>query len=625
MFETSNNKRKLALNEREKELLESLSTVEDYKAQADFNISSWQRFFALGKAKPSRYIKILIIMVLLSLADNAMPLLITVCIDNVIGEGRIELLPYIGLAIVVIVFAISFLDREFMLRGGVLESDIAYNVRDRGFHKLNKLSFSYYDKTAVGWLLSRLINDVTNVTELLAWEITNAMWSLSTVIILSIIMLLLNWRLSLLILVFMPFAIVLFRSFEHKMLIKQREMKRINSAITAAYSESIMGLETAKTLKLEKRMEEEFRFLNNYNKRLHLQVSKLNYLFQIIIGSFSVLSTSLLLLVGIRLVNNGEATIGVLATLILYTIRLWGPLNSIAESMLELQSAQAAIERIFHIFDAPVEIDDSPEALERFGPNDGEGEEAWPEFKGKIEFKNVSFYYMPDEPILENFNLTIEAGETLALVGETGAGKSSIVNLACRFYEPQEGQILFDGIDYRNYPKAWIYKNLGYVLQTPQLFSGTIADNIRYGKLEATDEELAETASFLGADDFIKQRSKGFNSEVGEFGSLLSTGEKQLVSFCRAIIRQPSFFVLDEATSSIDTETEKKIQTAIEKILEDRTALVVAHRLSTIKQADRIIVIEQGKIIEEGSHDQLMAKRGRYFDFYTGQFKISSD
>jgi ATP-binding cassette subfamily B protein len=237
-----------------------------------------------------------------------------------------------------------------------------------------------------------------------------------------------------------------------------------------------------------------------------------------------------------------------------------------------------------------------------------------------VEFKNVSFHYNPDEPVLTDFNLSVEPGQTIALVGETGSGKSTIVNLFCRFYEPVKGEILIDGYNYKDMPLNWIHDNLGYVLQAPHLFSGTIRDNVRYGKLDATDEEIEEACRLVNAHGFITEMKDGYDTQVGEGGNLLSTGQKQLVSFARAIVRNPQLFVLDEATSSIDTETEKIIQDAISRVLEGRTSFVIAHRLSTVRNADRILVIRDGRVIEDGTHRELIKARGYYYSLYSNQF-----
>ncbi|MDD2649194.1 MAG: ATP-binding cassette domain-containing protein, partial [Eubacteriales bacterium] len=256
-----------------------------------------------------------------------------------------------------------------------------------------------------------------------------------------------------------------------------------------------------------------------------------------------------------------------------------------------------------------------------FGDNFHPKRENWPKLVGDIDFKNVSFQYKDGEKVLDDFSLSVKAGQTIALVGETGSGKSTIVNLICRFYEPTSGEILIDGVNYKKRSQLWLQSNLGYVLQQPHLFSGTVRENIRYGRLEATDEEVEKAADMVNATPFIKKLDKGFDTDVGEGGGRLSTGEKQLISFARAILANPAIFVLDEATSSVDTETEQIIQHAIQTVLTGRTSFIIAHRLSTIRNADRILVISHGKVMEDGTHHQLIAKQGMYYNLYTNQFQ----
>ena len=311
---------------------------------------------------------------------------------------------------------------------------------------------------------------------------------------------------------------------------------------------------------------------------------------------------------------------GTLVLFIQYTIQFFEPVRELARIFAELQSAQASAERILSMIETEPEIIDSEEVIAKYGDSLSPKKEIWPIIQGNIFFKNVSFSYKDGEKVLEDFSLDVKAGETIALVGETGSGKSTIVNLACRFYEPTEGLILIDEMDYTQMPIAWLQSNLGYVLQTPHLFSGTVKENIKYGKLDATEEEIIQAAKLVNAHSFIIKLESGYDSEVGEGGNRLSIGEKQLVSFARAILANPRIFVLDEATSSIDTETEHIIQEAIQTVLEGRTSFIIAHRLSTIRSADRILVIRGGKLTEQGNHKQLMKQKGYYYRLYTNQF-----
>ena len=300
---------------------------------------------------------------------------------------------------------------------------------------------------------------------------------------------------------------------------------------------------------------------------------------------------------------------------------MFEPIRNFANIFAEFQSCQAAAERVADVLTAVSDIEDSAEVKQKYGDSFEPKRENWEEINGDVEFRDVSFWYKEGEPVLEHFSLKVKKGENIALVGETGGGKSTIVNLVCRFYEPQKGEILIDGVDVRQRSQLWLQSSLGYVLQTPHLFSGSIRENIRYGRLDATDEEVEAAARLVGADEFISRLENGYDTDAGEGGGLMSTGQKQLISFARAIIADPKIFVLDEATSSIDTETEQKIQAAVDKLLKNRTSFIIAHRLSTIRNADRILVIDAGKIIEQGSHSELMARRGRYYELYMNQFR----
>ncbi|HAS73836.1 MAG TPA: ABC transporter ATP-binding protein, partial [Clostridiales bacterium UBA8960] len=319
-------------------------------------------------------------------------------------------------------------------------------------------------------------------------------------------------------------------------------------------------------------------------------------------------------------IMNSVITYGTLMLFITYARQFFDPVLELARIYTEMISAQAAAERVMALINEKEEITEQSEVLALYGNHYDQKIENWEPLEGEVEFKHVDFYYKEGEYILKDFNLKVEKGQTVALVGETGSGKSTIVNLACRFYEPTHGEILIDGKDYKERSQNWLHANIGYVLQAPHLFSGSIMENIRYGKLDATDEEVYEAAKTVNAHDFIAKLEKGYDTEVGEGGGMLSTGEKQLISFARAIIAKPRLFFLDEATSSIDTETEAKIQFAIDTVLENRTSFIIAHRLSTIRSADVILVIEKGKVIEKGNHATLMAQKGHYYELYANQF-----
>ena len=340
-----------------------------------------------------------------------------------------------------------------------------------------------------------------------------------------------------------------------------------------------------------------------------------------IVGTLGSFATAGVLWLGGVQVQCMGLSLGQLSYFLTLSGYFFEPIMNMARIFSDLQSSQAAAERVINLVNSMPEITDTPAVIAKYGDVFTPHRDQWEALRGDITFENVTFRYTGGEKVLDTFNLSVRAGETIALVGETGSGKSTIVNLICRFYEPTSGRILIDGIDYKERSQLWLHSNLGYVLQSPQLFSGTIRENIRYGDLSATDAQVEEAAKLVGAHGFISRLEKGYDTDVGEGGGRLSTGEKQLISFARAILGRPSIFVLDEATSSIDTETEQHIQHAIEKILEGRTSFIVAHRLSTIRNADRILVIDHGKVIESGSHRELMELRGHYYELYTNQFR----
>jgi ATP-binding cassette subfamily B protein len=436
----------------------------------------------------------------------------------------------------------------------------------------------------------------------------------------------LSWKLALISLcVLPPLAFVSLR-LQKLMLKYQREARKQNSRITGAFNEGIMGAMTTKTLVREEQNALEFQGLTGKMRRASIKSALVSASFFPIIRSLGAIGTGLALTFGGAGVINpetafvGAVTAGTLVAFISYCTQLFDPIQQLANILAEMLGAQASAERVVTLMDTEPDVVDTPETVEKYGDTMHPHTENWESIKGDVCFDHVTFQYKNGERVLSDFSLDVKAGQTIALVGETGAGKSTIVNLLCRFYEPTEGGILIDGVDYRERTQLWLQSSLGYVLQTPHLFSGTIKDNIRFGKPDATDEEVRAAARLVHAEPFILAQENGYDTEIGESGARLSTGQKQLLSFARVVLKDPRIFVLDEATSSIDTETEPLIQNAITHILKDRTSFIVAHRLSTIRTADRILVIRDGKIQESGTHEELLAKHGYYYDLYTEQF-----
>ncbi|MFZ5352663.1 MAG: ABC transporter ATP-binding protein [Bacillota bacterium] len=591
---------------------------QEYSKKFDFSI--WLKL--LRYVKPYRRLMILLGFVMIGVAgiDVAFPLMANYAIDNFVVTKSLD---GIGMFIIkyVALIAVQTVNVWLLIAiAGKIDMGICYDIRKAGFKRLQELSFSYYDKTPVGWLMARMTSDTSRLADTIAWGLVDFVWGFTMMFGIAGVMLVKNWKLALLTLSVMPILAVISIYFQQKILKAYRKVRKTNSRITGAFNEGISGAKTTKTLVREGKNLEEFQELTGEMYKSSVQTAVFSSIYLPIVLGLGSVGTAMALTFGGNSVILNVISYGTLMLFVQYSIQFFEPVRELARIFAEFQSAQASAERILTMVDTEPEIYDSPEIIKKYGDSFNPLVTNWPDIKGHITFKNVSFSYKDGEKVLENFNLDVKAGETIALVGETGSGKSTIVNLICRFYEPTKGEILIDGIDYRRRSILWLQSNLGYVLQSPHLFSGTIKDNIRYGRLNATDEEIIEAARLVNAHDFIMKLEKGYDTEVGEGGNRLSTGEKQLVSFARAILADPKIFVLDEATSSIDTETEQTIQNAIQKVLANRTSFIIAHRLSTIRSADRILVIKDGKITEQGNHYQLMRMKGYYYRLYTNQF-----
>ena len=490
------------------------------------------------------------------------------------------------------------------------------------FVHLQKLSFSYYNTTPVGYIHARVMSDTSKIASVLAWGLVDMFWALVYVIGVFVIMFLLNWKLAAIIMLIVPLIAVLTAVFQTKMLFWNRKVREINSQITGAYNEGITGVETSKTLSMETLNDISFQAITERMKNSSMTLAKLTAVYMPMILFCSSAVTAFVLARGGYLVQNQIIALGTLSVFLSYAVGIFEPIQQLARLLSDLISCQANIERVVHLLEQEPNVTDRPDVIEKYGDSVHLKRENWERIRGEIEFEDVTFCY-PDgkENVLEHFNLKVPAGTMVAIVGETGAGKSTIVNLVGRFFEPTEGRILIDGVDYRERSQLWLHSQIGYVLQNPHLFSGTIRENIRYGRLSASDEEVEEAAKSVSADEVIRKLEFGYDTNAGEGGNRLSTGEKQLISFARAILAEPAIFVLDEATSSIDTWTEQLIQKATERLLKGHTAFMIAHRLSTIRNADIILVMKDGKIIEQGNHRELIGQKGYYYELYSKQFK----
>lgn len=585
------------------------------------NLKMWKKLLTYAKPFYKYIVYVFLFMSANSVIDVLNPLIMSKLIDNNLvpktWDGAWVYITLYGICVTVQILTIYC----FIKHAATLENSLTNRIRKLAFEKLQKLSFSYYDKTPVGYIMARLTSDASRLSDTIAWSFVDIFWSLVFMLMSATAMLIYNWRLALLLLATTPFIAVISFLFQKVILKNHRLVRSANSKITGAFNEGIMGAATSKTLVREEANTREFYALTTDMRHFSVRAAIFSAIFMPIIMTIGTIGAGLILWRGGINVINGAITLGEFSFFTTLGGFFFEPINNLARIFAEIQSAQAAVERVITLMDTDPDITDSEEVSAIYGDEFVGNTENWPSLHGDIIFENVTFKYANGQTVLRDFNLSIKRGEKIAIVGETGSGKSTIVNLICRFYEPTEGTIKIDGVDYRERSQLWLHSNLGYVLQSPHLFSGTIMENIRYGKLNAADEEVIAVAKMVDADSFITKLEKGYQTEVGEGGGRLSTGEKQLISFARAIIADPAIFVLDEATSSIDTETEMIIQNAIEKILSGRTSFIIAHRLSTVRSADRILVVHNGEVVEEGSHKQLMRLGGRYYELYAKQFK----
>ena len=498
---------------------------------------------------------------------------------------------------------------SFVYLAGVLGERVQYDLRRMLFNHLQELSLSYYAQNAVGRLIARVTSDTGRVADLLTWGVVDTTWAAMNIITSVTFMALINWRLALIVFTVIPVMIYIAVQFRKRILVEYRTARRTNSKITGAYNENFQGVRVVKALMREDENTKEFQQLTGTMYRSAYRAAWLSALFLPTVQIIAAIALGLIIGYGGTQVQLGLMTIGGIQAFVSYLTFMMWPVQDLARVYAEMQHSIASAERIFKLADTPPEVHDKTDAIEA------------ETLMGEIEFDHVDFYYEDRKPVLTDFSLKVKPGEMIALVGPTGGGKSTIVNLLCRFYEPRKGMIRINGRDYMDYKLASIHSRIGIVLQTPHLFSGSVQDNIRYGRLGASDEEIIEAAKIAGAHDFIVTLENGYDQNVGEGGNLLSVGQKQLISLARAVLARPELFIMDEATSSVDTLTEALIQRGMEALMKGRTSFIIAHRLSTIRRANRIIVIENGKIAEQGTHSELLRLGGHYYRLYTQQFR----
>lgn len=565
----------------------------------------------LGQLKPHwKWVAVFVLLVgVVSVQDAYFAYLGKRIIDDGIVPGDKSVLARLFIIYgVMVVFQAVFVF-GFICITGILGHRVQYDLRKALFNHLQDLSFSYFDRTPVGWIMSRVTSDTERIAELITWGLLDMVWSIINISTALIFMLTINVPLALIVFMAIPILVSVAIWFKQKILIEYREVRKLNSKITGSYNENITGVRVVKALARERENLDEFGVLTSGMYRSSYRAAWLSALFLPVVQIISAVAVGSVVWYGGWRVEVGGMTVGGIQAFVSYvTFMLW-PVQNVARIYAEMQRTIASAERIFSLIDSEPEIRDRPGAIEAGT------------IRGDIEFEHVNFYYEADNPVLKDFSLKVRSGETIALVGPTGGGKSTIANLVCRFYEPKTGTIRIDGMDYTQLSLHAIQSKIGVVLQTPHLFSGAIRENIRYGRLDANDEEIEQAARLAGAHDFIMDLEKGYDEEVGEGGNLLSVGQKQLISLARAILAKPEIFIMDEATSSVDTLTEDLIQSGMEQLMKDCTSFVIAHRLSTIKRADRILVIENGRIAEMGSHSELLRARGHYYRLYTRQFR----
>ena len=553
--------------------------------------------------------------------DAAWPLFNRYALNHFIGEKTMDTLWYFVAAYVGLLLFQILLNFISIYHTGRIEMTVDRDLRNDAFTHLQTLSFSFFNQNNVGYLHARVMSDTGKIGEMVAWRMMDLAWNGSYLIFIFVVMLKIQAKLALLVFLMVPAAVIAIAWFQKHLLAGNRKIRELNSTITSDFNEGITGARSIKTLVIEDLMNDDFQKDTDHMFTQSVHTARYSAALISLLTMMSSLVLAVVLTKGGQLTSSGLIMLGTLSVFMSYALNMVEPVQMIIETISALISIQVNIERLVNLMETKSDVADSPEVIAKYGDTFHPKKENWEPLYGDVEFKDVSFRY-PDgtEWILQHFNLKVPQGTNVAIVGETGAGKSTLVNLVCRFYEPTEGQVLIDGRDARERSQLWLHANIGYVLQQPHLFSGSIRDNLRYGKPDASDEEIWKALEAVDAVDVVKRMDKGLDSDVGEGGDLLSVGEKQLLSFARALLCNPRILVLDEATSSIDTVTEKKIQNAVSKIIQGRTSFMIAHRLSTVVDADVILAVKDGKIVERGTHKQLMAEKGYYYELYTRQF-----
>ena len=590
------------------------------KKKASFSLAPWKQLLPIVLRYRRPLVVIIVTNMLLAIIDLLYPLLQSRAVDRFIVAGTLQgfggyLGQYVALMTVEIVLLVAYFKSCMKV-----EMCAGRDLKEACFVNLQKLSLDYYNVTSAGHSLSRVMSDTAKIAEATAWTFPNILWALAYIPGVYTVLLMLDARLALTMIVLAPLVAGFTVYFQRRLIALNREVRAQHSRITSGYNEGIMGAKTSKTLALEDRLCREFEEVTAKSARAGIAHGRMRAIYVPLIVLCGTLAASATLGLGGNLVLGGRLSLGVLSAFMTYALSLFQLFRQTATFISGMVSLQANVERVADLISRQPTVVDRPEVLEKYGDCFAPKKGNWEPMRGEVDFDDVSFHYTEGgEEVLSHVSVHVPAGGTVALVGETGAGKSTMVNLVCRFFEPTGGRVLIDGRDVQERSQLWLHSHIGYVLQEPHLFSGTIRENIRYGRPEATDAEVEEAARAVNADKIAAKLPKGYDTDVGECGDKLSTGEKQLISFARAIIARPAIFVLDEATSSVDTATEQLIQQATKTLMEHTTSFVIAHRLSTIRQADMILVVEHGEIVERGTHEELLARGGAYYELYTTQ------
>ena len=583
------------------------------------------RFFGIPRLVPymRKYRKILSVMIICGLAgsgvDIVMPLFQRYALNHFIAGNTLDTLPlYIVIYVLGILFASVV---NFFACNGAMSTEVRVNrdLRSAAFNHLQTLSFSYFNQNSVGYIHSRVMSDTSRIGSLVSWSLMDCVWHMTYLVGSLVVMLIINARLALLVMTILPLIVALYSLFQGKLIRANRRIRELNSKITGDFNEGITGAKTIKTLVIEDKMSGDFLKDTSEIRKKSIGASRLRGAFAVTMNLASSLALAIVLWQGGYI---AASEVGTFSMFMSYAQGIMEPVRWIVDAISDVITTQVNIERLTRLLGTKSDVTDTPEVIEKYGDSFNPKKENWEHIRGDIAFEDVSFRYPDgDDYVLEHFNLEIPFGSNIAIVGETGAGKSTLVNLVCRFFEPTDGRVLIDGRDARERSQLWLHSAIGYVLQTPHLFSGTIRENLLYGNPNATDEEIDRALKLVSADEVVSRMEKGIDTDVGEGGDLLSTGEKQLISFARAILADPRILVLDEATASVDTLTEQKIQAAMETVIRGRTSLVIAHRLSTVRNADLILVVKDGKIVEQGTHQKLLDQKGPYYRLYTRQYE----